>query len=149
MSIIHIYTIGFTKKSAERFFFLLENEDIDKIIDTRLNSNSQLAGFSKRDDLQFFLKKVLGIEYIQMPELAPTKDILDQYRKKIITWKEYKAKYKRLIESRKIEYKISRESLDKSCLLCSEDKPFYCHRKIAAEYLMDKWGAEVKIKHLY
>jgi uncharacterized protein (DUF488 family) len=142
-----LFTIGFTKKSAEQFFRLLKQEDLTKVIDTRLNNVSQLAGFTKKDDLKFFLKEVLGIEYFHMPMLAPTKDILDEYKKNGGDWSTYERKFVDLVKSRKIESTITREVLSGACLLCSEPTPHHCHRRLVAEYLSDKWG-DIAINHL-
>lgn len=142
-----LFTIGFTKKSAEQFFRLLKQEGLTKVVDTRLNNVSQLAGFTKRDDLKFFLKEVLGIEYFHMPMLAPTKDILDEYKKNGGDWSTYERKFVDLVKNRKIESKIEKEVLNGACLLCSEPTPHHCHRRLVAEYLSDKWG-DIDIHHL-
>jgi len=142
-----LFTIGFTKKSAEQFFRLLKREGLTKVVDTRLNNVSQLAGFTKREDLKFFLKEVLGIEYFHMPMLAPTKDILDEYKKNGGDWPTYERKFVDLVKNRKIESKIEREAFSGACLLCSEPTPHHCHRRLVAEYLSDKWG-DIEIYHL-
>jgi uncharacterized protein (DUF488 family) len=142
-----LFTIGFTKKSAEQFFGLLKQEGLTKVVDTRLNNVSQLAGFTKRNDLKFFLKEVVGIEYVHMPILAPTKDILDAYKKNGGDWHAYERKFVDLVKNRKIESKISREVLSGACLLCSEPTPHHCHRRLVAEYLSDKWR-DIDIHHL-
>jgi uncharacterized protein (DUF488 family) len=142
-----LFTIGFTKKSAEQFFGLLKQEGLTKVVDTRLNNVSQLAGFTKRDDLKFFLREVLGIEYVHMPILAPTKDILDAYKKNGGDWPAYERKFVDLVRSRKIESSVSRELLSGACLLCSEPTPHHCHRRLVAEYLSDSWG-DIEIRHL-
>jgi uncharacterized protein (DUF488 family) len=142
-----LFTIGFTKKSAEQFFRLLKQEGLTKVVDTRLNNVSQLAGFTKRDDLKFFLKEVLGIEYFHIPMLAPTKDILDEYKKNGGDWPTYERKFVDLVKNRKIESKIEREAFSGACLLCSEPTPHHCHRRLVAEYLSDKWG-DIEIYHL-
>jgi uncharacterized protein (DUF488 family) len=142
-----LFTIGFTKKSAEQFFGLLKQEGLTKVVDTRLNNVSQLAGFTKRNDLKFFLKEVLGIEYVHMPILAPTKDILDAYKKNGGDWHAYERKFVDLVRSRKIESSVSRELLSGACLLCSEPTPHHCHRRLVAEYLSDSWG-DIEIRHL-
>jgi hypothetical protein len=51
------------------------------------------------------------------------------------------------MKERRIEQELKPELLDGSCLLCSEDKPHQCHRRIVAEYLKEHWGA-VQIEHL-
>ena len=142
-----IFTIGFTKKSAEKFFELLKVNDVAKVIDTRLNNDNQLAGFSKKKDLKDFLKTILNIEYVHKPILAPTEDILKAYKKKMITWREYEIKYLNLISERHIEDLLPPLELDNSCLLCSEAEPNHCHRRLLAEYLKSKWG-NLLIKHL-
>lgn len=142
-----LFTIGFTKKSAEQFFGLLKQEGLTKVVDARLNNVSQLAGFTKRDDLKFFLREVLGIEYVHMPILAPTKDILDAYKKNGGDWPAYERKFVDLVRSRKIESSVSRELLSGACLLCSEPTPHHCHRRLVAEYLSDSWG-DIEIRHL-
>jgi uncharacterized protein (DUF488 family) len=142
-----LFTIGFTKKSAEQFFGLLKQEGLTKVVDTRLNNVSQLAGFTKRNDLKFFLKEVVGIEYVHIPILAPTKDILDAYKKNGGDWHAYERKFVDLVRSRKIETSFSRELLSGACLLCSEPTPHHCHRRLVAEYLRDSWG-DIEIRHL-
>ncbi len=142
-----LFTIGFTKKSAEQFFGLLKQEGLTKVVDTRLNNVSQLAGFTKRNDLKFFLKEVVGIEYVHVPILAPTKDILDAYKKNGGDWHAYERKFIDLVRSRKIETSVSRELLSGACLLCSEPTPHHCHRRLVAEYLRDSWG-DIEIRHL-
>jgi len=148
MKSIEIFTIGFTKKKAEYFFRTLRNAGVKRIVDVRLNNVSQLAGFAKKDDLVFFLREIGGIDYVHPPELAPTKDILDAYKKHKGDWQTYERKFMELMESRHIEDKIPKEILDKGCLLCSEDKPHHCHRRLVAEYLKKKWDEKVEIKHL-
>jgi len=147
MEKLRIFTIGFTKKPAEIFFTLLSKAGVKRVLDVRLNNVSQLAGFAKRDDLRFFLRAVCGIDYLHMPELAPTQEIMDAYKKAGKGWREYEKNFLDLISSRNIETKVTRELLHDGCLLCSEDKPEHCHRRLLAEYLADKWG-DVEITHL-
>ena len=142
-----LYTIGFTKKNAEQFFGKLKQAGITRIIDTRLNNVSQLAGFTKKDDLRFFAKEILGVDYAHIPSLAPTKDILDAYKKDGGDWGTYEQKFNALIGSRHIESTLDKNILDGACLLCSEPTPHHCHRRLVAEYLRDHWG-NVEIKHV-
>lgn len=144
---INLFTIGFTQKSAEHFFETILKSGVKRVIDTRLNNVSQLAGFAKRKDLEYFLQKIGQIEYVHILDLAPTKDILDDYKKNGGDWETYEKKFLDLIVKRKIEEKISPDILDGGCLLCSEAKPHHCHRRLVAEYLKDKWR-NVKICHL-
>ncbi len=147
MSKIHLYTIGFTKKSAEQFFTRLDEAGVKRGIDVRLNNVSQLAGFAKRDDLRFFLKGLYGIDYVQLPQLAPTQPMLDAYRKAGGGWAQYEKQYLALIEEREVEKSTARELLDEGCLLCSELTPEQCHRRLVAEYLARHWGG-VETTHL-
>ncbi len=144
---INLFTIGFTKKSAKHFFDTLIKSGVRRIIDTRLNNVSQLAGFTKRPDLEYFLQQIGNIEYLHLLNLAPTKDILDAYKKKGIDWETYEKQFLQLITERQIEQQISPELLDGGCLLCSEPTPHHCHRRLVAEYLGQKLGT-IKIHHL-
>ncbi len=145
---MRILTIGFTKKSALRFFELLQTSNARRIIDVRLNNVSQLAGFAKRDDLSYFLRKICGMEYVYMPQLAPTQDMLANYRKRRIGWEAYEALFMELMHKRRIERTIRQDVVSDGCLLCSEDQPHHCHRRLVAEYLKHHWG-DVDIEHLW
>lgn len=142
-----IYTIGFTKKSAEKFFGLLNASGTRRLIDVRLNNVSQLAGFAKRDDLSYFLRTICDIDYVHLPLLAPTKEMLDEYKKGVGDWDLYARRFLELMASRSIEEELSRDLLEGGCLLCSEDKPHHCHRRLIAEYLGERWGP-LNIEHL-
>jgi len=144
---MRMFTIGFTKKSAEEFFTRLYSAGVKRLVDVRLNNVSQLAGFSKRDDLRYFLKAICAIDYVHVPELAPTQAMLDEYRKAKQGWDEYAAAYHALIAERHVESTLDRETFGDSCLLCSEAEPDHCHRRLAAEYLRGRWG-DVEIVHL-
>lgn len=147
-STIQLFTIGFTQKSAEQFFELLIQAQVRRVIDTRLNNVSQLAGFAKQKDLKYFLKKIAGIDYISILELAPTKNILDDYKKKRIDWETYEKSFNDLITRRRIESRISPDILDGGCLLCSEAQPHQCHRRLVAEYLQKNLNSSLEIHHL-
>jgi uncharacterized protein (DUF488 family) len=144
---VKIYTIGFTKKTAETFFTMLGCSGASRLVDVRLNNVSQLAGFAKRDDLRFFAKSICGMEYVHEPELAPTQDMLDGYKKQKGAWSEYEERFLGLMRARRIEATIAPELMDGACLLCSEEKPHHCHRRLVAEYLRERWG-DVEIEHL-
>jgi uncharacterized protein (DUF488 family) len=142
-----VYTIGFTKTSAERFFARLQKAGVRKVLDVRLNNVSQLAGFAKRDDLRYFLRAICTIDYSHRPELAPTQEMLDAYKKSGGTWDDYERRFLDLMASRRIDETVPPEALDGACLLCSEDKAHHCHRRLVAEYLKAKWG-DLDIGHL-
>ncbi|MGD0059844.1 MAG: DUF488 domain-containing protein [Verrucomicrobiia bacterium] len=146
-SVIELFTIGFTKKSAREFFTKLKEAGVRRLIDIRLNNTSQLAGFAKKEDLPYFLKEIGGIEYVHLPILAPTQDILDAYKKQKGDWQTYETQFLRLMADRQVENTVPKELLDRACLLCSEEEPHHCHRRLVAEYLAAKWG-DVRITHL-
>lgn len=141
-----LFTIGFTKTSAEGFFSRLSNAHVKKLIDVRLNNVSQLAGFAKKEDLRYFARTICGIDYKHLPELAPTQDILDDYKKSKGAWSIYAERFLNLMAQRQIE-KLDHSQVDGGCFLCSEDKPHHCHRRLVAEYLKSKWS-DVEIVHL-
>ena len=144
---MRISTIGFTQKPARHFFYLLMQSDARRVVDVRLNNGSQLAGFAKKDDLAFFLGELCGMEYIHLPALAPTKELLDDYRKRRCKWAAYEDRFIALMRERRIEATVPKEIVADGCLLCSEDKPHRCHRRLVAEYLKQHWG-NVEIEHL-
>jgi uncharacterized protein (DUF488 family) len=125
----------------------LRGSGAKRLVDVRLNNVSQLAGFAKKDDLAYFVKEICGMEYVHIPDLAPTQDILDEYKKNKGDWAVYERKFLELMRQREIEKKIPRDLVESGCLLCSEDKPHHCHRRLVAEYLKEHWS-EVEIKHL-
>jgi uncharacterized protein (DUF488 family) len=135
-----VFTIGFTKKPARRFFELLRTSHAKRLVDVRLNNVSQLAGFTKKDDLAYFVREICGIDYVHLPELAPTQEMLDDYKKLGGDWKTYERRFLDLMTRRRIEETISKDVMADGCLLCSEDKPHYCHRRLVAEYLKEHWG---------
>lgn len=142
-----VFTIGFTKTTAESFFCRLKESGVQRLLDVRLNNVSQLAGFAKKADLPFFLKSLCNITYEHKPELAPTEEMLDEYKGQRGDWPTYEKKFLDLMRFRRIEEHIPRELLDGACLLCSEDKPHRCHRRLIVEYLKEKWG-NMEIRHL-
>lgn len=146
---MEIYTMGFTQKSAEKFFELIKKHKIELLIDIRLNNQSQLAGFTKGRDLQYFLDKICGCAYVHDDIFAPTKEVLSDYKKKAITWDEYVVHYDALLNSRAIVKYFMRytDGYNKVLLLCSEPTPENCHRRLLAEFLQEKLD-EVKIMHI-
>ncbi|MEO5331783.1 MAG: DUF488 domain-containing protein [Magnetococcus sp. YQC-5] len=142
-----IFTIGFTQKKAQDFFSRLKQPGLVRLIDARLNNVSQLAGFTKRDDLNYFLREINGIDYLHMPIMAPTKEILDAYKKNNGDWDRYERQFLALMEERRLVTKVSRDVVDGACLLCSESTPEHCHRRLVAEYLQRHWDG-VEITHL-
>ncbi len=148
MAVCKAYTIGFTKRRAPDFFEALKGVGIRRLVDIRLNNKSQLAGFTKREDLPYFLKEICGIEYVYEPTLAPTQDILDAYKKRKGSWQAYEDSFLQLMAERRVEEKVSPDLFAvPTALLCSERTADNCHRRLVLEYLQQKW-ATLEIVHL-
>ncbi len=132
-----LFTIGFAKKSAKEFFQLLKKNGINRVIDIRLNNTSQLAGFTKHNDLEFFLKEICGIKYNYDIMFAPDKDLLINYKNGNIGWDEYVIQFDNIMKTRNINEYISKNysciNEERICLLCSEEKSDKCHRKLVAD----------------
>lgn len=142
-----VSTIGFTRKSAQRFFELLRESGTRRIVDVRLRNGSQLAGFAKKADLAWFARELCGIDYVHVPYLAPTQELLSDYRQGRVSWGTYEKRFVDLMKARRIESVLSRDVVDNGCLLCSEDQPHHCHRRLVAKYLKEHWG-DLEIEHL-
>ncbi len=144
---MRVFTIGFTKKSARHFFESLHQSGAKRVLDVRLNNVSQLAGFAKKGDLAYFLKEICGIDYLHSPDLAPTQEMLDAYKKKRGDWSTFEAAFIELMKKRRVEAAVSKELVAHSCLLCSEATPDHCHRRLVGEYFQQHWS-DVEIVHL-
>jgi len=145
---MEIYTIGFSKKSAREFFETLKSKRIKLLIDIRLNNRSQLAGYTKMDDLRYFLKQICNADYLHETRLSPTPELLKAYRNKIINWKEYEGKFIESLNNSHVENIINKSLFIKpTVLLCSEHTADKCHRRLVSEYLSMKWGG-LNIIHL-
>lgn len=145
---ITLYTIGFTKKSAELFFELLKENKVKKLVDVRISNSSQLAGFAKGKDLAYFVKQICGISYEHFTDFAPTKELLDKWHKHEVSWAEYETIYTSMLKERDILRKHGIKQFDGACFLCSEEMPEQCHRRLLAEYLQKHSTEEAKIVHL-
>jgi uncharacterized protein (DUF488 family) len=144
-----LYTIGFTQKRAETFFELLRQNGVRRLVDIRLNPDGQLSGFARRDDLPYFLDRLAGgCQYIHLAELAPTKEILDEYRQSK-DWPRYAAQFEALLDERSVPGTLNQASFEElpSCLLCSEPTPEKCHRRLVADRLQSHW-LTVEVIHL-
>jgi uncharacterized protein (DUF488 family) len=141
-----IFTIGFTRKTARTFFTRVKEARASALLDVRLNNSSQLAGYTKRDDLAFFCETVLRIPYRHATELAPTREMLDRFKMGDGTWQRYEEEFLALMRERRIE-QLPRELFANACLLCAEPTADQCHRRLAAEYLQRAWR-DVAIVHL-
>ena len=145
---MEICTIGFTQKTAKEFFETLNGAGIKRLIDVRLNNTSQLAAFTKRDDLRYFMRVVCDADYVHEKRLAPTAEALSSYRNGRMSWIEYESVYVGLLQARRVEVALPREMFDNHVvLLCSEARADQCHRRLAAEYLAQHWS-KVTVRHL-
>lgn len=145
---MEIYSIGFTKKNAGAFFGILRAAGIRRLLDVRLNNVSQLAGFTKKDDLAYFLREICDADYVHEPLLAPTQELLDEYKKRKGAWSDYERDFLDLMRLRRIEEALERAAFESpTVLLCSEPTADNCHRRLVLEYLRDAWG-DIQIVHL-
>jgi uncharacterized protein (DUF488 family) len=142
-----LFTIGFTKKSAEEFFTRLQRAGVRRVVDVRLNNTSQIAGFAKTRDLKYFLHAITGIDYVHIPDFAPTQDILDDFKKSKGSWTEYERRFGDLMVKRCIVDTASEVLCDGDCLLCSEHTPEHCHRRLVAEHVQEQLP-NVEVVHL-
>ncbi|NDD25311.1 MAG: DUF488 domain-containing protein [Actinobacteria bacterium] len=142
-----LFTIGFAGKSAANFFELLESSGAKGLIDIRLNRNSQLSGFAKEADLEFFLQNILNLDYEIQENLAPSKELLESYRKGRLSWLQYERDYLDLLERREVFKNIDSSKFRNRVLLCSEALPEMCHRRLVAEQL-SKLDDSLQVIHL-
>ncbi|WP_370327554.1 DUF488 family protein [Euzebya sp.] len=142
-----LYTIGFTRSSAEDFFGRLRDAGVTRLLDIRLNNRSQLAGFSKAGDIEFFLRELVGADYEHRPDLAPTQDLLKGYRGGDVGWEPFADAFLDLMAERRIEESDRTRFEGGAVLLCSEPTADRCHRRLVAEYLAERWS-DLEIAHL-
>lgn len=145
---MEVYSIGFTQTTARHFFDRLKTAGIRRLLDVRLNNSSQLAGFAKARDLEYFLESLLGASYEHQPLLAPTQELLDAYKKESLPWESYERRFLALMGERKIESVLDRSAFEEpTVLLCSEATAELCHRRLVCEYLVKYWP-DLKANHL-
>ena len=143
-----LWTIGATGRTAQEFFETLRRTGIRRVVDVRLKNTSQLAGFTKRSDLPFFLRELCNAAYVHEPRLAPTAELFAFIKREGGSWEEYERRFLRLLAERRVEAAIDRDLLKvPTALLCTEPAAERCHRRLVAEYLRDAWG-EFEIVHL-
>lgn len=151
---IHLYTIGFTKKTAENFFDgLLKANGIQVLVDIRLRRDVQLNRFAIYPDLEYFLKRLINCDYVYRDDMAPTAELLDGYRQDK-SWENYVPRFNQLLNERNLIAQLENSALNRAwwtahraCLLCSEHEPEHCHRSLVAQYMKNHWP-EVEIHHL-
>ena len=146
---MRIFTIGFTQTTAEHFFDRLRDAGVERLVDVRLKNDSQLAGFAKARDLPYFLRELIGVDYVHEPLLAPTAEIMDAFKKRKGDWDVFRDDFTALMAERRIETELDRADFEKtpSALLCSEANADECHRSLVVGYLADRWG-DIEAVHL-
>jgi uncharacterized protein (DUF488 family) len=145
---MRLLTIGFTQKSAEQFFDLILTNSVQVLVDVRLHPDGQLAGFAKRGDLPFFLRRLANCDYRHVPTLAPAEEILKDYRNDR-DWNRYVSRFEALMDERRVPESLDRAFFEGNdcCLLCSEATPERCHRRLIAERMARTW-TDVEVVHL-
>ena len=146
---MRLYTIGFTEKSAQEFFERLRDNGIQQLIDIRIHPHGQLSGFARQEDLPYFLHELAGqCQYLYLPVLAPTKEIMKEYRGDG-NWVRYAARFEALMDERNIPAGLDRLIFETAtgCLLCSESTAEHCHRRLVAERMAKHWP-DLEVIHL-
>jgi len=144
-----LYTIGFTQKNAQEFFTRLRDNGVQRLIDIRIHPQGQLSGFAKQEDLPYFLHELAGqCQYLYLPVLAPTEEMMKEYRKDG-NWVRYAAHFEALLDERNIPIGLDRSIFESAtcCLLCSEPTPERCHRRLVVERLARAWP-DLEVIHL-
>ena len=144
---MQIFTIGYTKKSAREFFGLIKANEIDVLVDVRLYNNTQLAGFSKSRDLEFFLAALCGCGYVWAKQFAPSPALFNDYKSGQIDWAACEAVYRDFLNAHTglDFFRLYRNK--RICLLCAEETPECCHRRLLAEKIADEYDG-TEITHL-
>ncbi|HEV8307509.1 MAG TPA: DUF488 domain-containing protein [Methylomirabilota bacterium] len=144
-----VYSIGFTRKTAEQFFGALRGVGIKRLLDVRLHTASTLAGFTRGDHLPFLLRELCGAGYEREPMLAPSEELFRAIKARRIGWPEYETAFLQLMAQRRVEDRISRAGFRvPTVLLCSEPAADRCHRRLVLEYLNEKWSQALEVVHL-
>jgi len=144
---VQIFTIGYTEKSARDFFDLIKANKIDTLIDVRLYNNTQLAGFSKSRDLEYFLAELCDCGYVWAKQFAPSPSLFNDYKNGQIDWAGYEAVYRAFLNAHPCLDFFRLYQGKGICLLCAEDTPECCHRRLLAEKIAEEYDG-VTVTHL-
>jgi uncharacterized protein (DUF488 family) len=142
---VRVFTIGFTQKSAEQFFGLIGSAGARSVTDVRRRPDTQLSGFAQARDLRYFVPKLAGIPYRHELLLAPSTELLNDYRRHGLAWDDYVPRYLAELRERRVETVLKPADLDETILLCSEPTTERCHRRLCLEYLGERWGTIARI----
>jgi uncharacterized protein (DUF488 family) len=142
---VQVYTIGFTRKSAERFFELIRSAGARSVTDVRRRPDTQLSGFAQGRDLRYFVPKLAGIPYRHELLLAPSTELLNDYRRHGLPWPDYVPRYLAELRERRVETALNPADIEQTIVLCSEPTTERCHRRLCLEYLGEHWGPIARI----
>lgn len=154
---MRVHTIGFSGKSAERFFKLLSKAAVQKLIDVRRSNNTLYAGFTRARDLPYLLKELCHIDYVHEPEFAPSLELLRDYQARLkrnkkdpAAWSTLVGRFTAELQTRDVVRLFEQHAagLDNVCLLCMEQTADRCHRRLLAEYVAEHGGRDLEIVHL-
>lgn len=143
---ITIFTIGSNRKSAETFFELLRRNNVRFLLDIRLKNTSQLAGFAKGNDLEYFTKRILGIGYRHDVRFAPDEGLFENRKAKGLSMDQFALKFREILNERNMKKILLDEYadvMDGICLICSEEDHRECHRSVVAGYVTEVFGGKV------
>ncbi|RBQ23990.1 hypothetical protein ALNOE001_05380 [Candidatus Methanobinarius endosymbioticus] len=134
---MEIFTMVSSRKSAEEFFNNINQNKIELVLDVRLHNHSQLLGFTKGTDLEYFLDNISSCKYVHDERFCQTEEVLENYRKKIINWEEFEKKYLEFIEKRDMVTLFNKKygNLHNVLILCSGKSPKTCHGRLLAQKL--------------
>lgn len=127
-----IWTIGHGNRSINAFLELLKEHEIQVLIDIRSFPTSKIEHF-KKDEMESWMPKN-GIEYIWLGKE------LGGYRKG-----GYKEHMKTIVFEEGILKLLDMASRKRTCIMCMETDPKYCHRRFISAYL-EKRG--IKVIHI-
>jgi uncharacterized protein (DUF488 family) len=135
-----LYDIRYAQKPAKRFFEEIKEHKMEIVIDIRLGNTSQLAGFTKKDDLAYFLEEICGCDYEHRPDLAPTKEMIDGYKSKSVTREEFECRYCEIVRDRGAVSGFADKygEYGRVGLLCSGAGINSCHQKLLSDMLAEQ-----------
>jgi len=138
---------SYQSKSIDDLISQLKSHNISTLVDVREIPISRKKGFSKTVFSEYLNKN--GIEYIHLKKLGSPKNI----RKELKQNKDYFSFFEKYLEYIQLHKNIINDLykiiLEKNCcIMCYEDLPFKCHRKIICDEIKKMDGNGLKIEHL-
>ncbi len=138
-----VITVGYEGLSIDEFLLRLIQEKVQILADVRKNPWSMKFGY-KKYTLNSFCQNI-GIEYISYPSLGISK----VHRKNLKSKKDYDFlfnRFRRELGQKENDLRALKQMAEEKriALMCFEEDPAYCHRKVLGEEL-EKIGSEVTI----